>query len=97
MKVTNRSGMANVFSPGEIERLSAALESALGAVRDSGVDSEISGRDIRRRLAARIISDAQGGEFDPDRLAEAALASLRGAVRTQIISAWPDRDPPASG
>jgi hypothetical protein len=68
-----------VFDPSDIARLDQAYRMALDAARD-GFYGHIPEASLQALLARQIILAACKGERDPERLAEAALRSLRRPV-----------------
>lgn len=67
---------AAVFGPAEIANLTRAYDTALSLIDEESVEIAIPGHQLRRRLASRIIEEAQQGQSDPKLLAERAVASL---------------------
>ena len=58
------------FGPRTFHALLDSFDHALGSIRESDASSP----QVRDLLARRVISLAEHGELDPDRLREAALA-----------------------
>jgi hypothetical protein len=69
------------FNPETTRLLGQAYDDALEAVRHGAVEGwQRSGASVGPFLAARILELARRGERDPNRLRDAALASLRAAL-----------------
>src|SRR3569833_3428452 len=64
------------FGPSELDAVSAAKELALAEISEGSSSEELSGREIRRRMAAAIISEARAGVFDRDQLKSAGLRAV---------------------
>jgi hypothetical protein len=66
------------FDPEAIHALGAAFDSAWGDLEASGniFSSQFTADWARKRIATRIITMVLGGERDPDRLSNDALADL---------------------
>jgi hypothetical protein len=60
-----------VFEPADIQRMSAAYNKAIEAIFGFGRPNKI----VEEMIAARIIAMTEGGERDPNRLRERALAA----------------------
>jgi len=72
------------FNPETTRLLGQAYDDAVEAVRQGYVDGlQRSGSSVGPFLAARILELARRGERDPNRLRDAALASLRAALPDQ--------------
>jgi hypothetical protein len=65
-----------VFGPAEIASMSAAYHVALSSIHEEGLNFDVPGHELRRRLASRIIEETRRGPSDPQLVAERALAGL---------------------
>lgn len=76
----SRLNLPGVFGPAELTALYSAFDVALRRVSEGGdAVSALGARDLRRRLAAGIISAAQDGVTDAEDLAAERLRALESA------------------
>ncbi len=77
MTATRRTTAPISFGPRAFHALLDSFDQALGSIRESDASSP----QVRDLLARRVISLAEHGELDPDRLREAALAQANSMTR----------------
>ena len=77
MTATCRSKAPISFGPRAFHALLDSFDRALGSIHESKASSP----QVRDLLARRVISLAEHGELDPDRLREAALAEAHSMTR----------------
>lgn len=66
----------DAFGPEATQAMALAFDRAWLSLQSAGLGREAAPAAVRDLLAKRIIEVAKRGEFDPERLREAALADL---------------------